>query len=123
MLSVAILCAPATPPGHAVAAGVSRSPVPHLPTSGAGDIEVTVVGEALLTHLCVAAARPGGVAYLVVCRHAVDHRAAQRVRYHRQVIRMVIQPLTLQVFVPGLRFSLVARTLYLKYVLYLKHLE
>lgn len=71
------------------------------PRLSADDIQVTVVGEALFGHQRYAAARPGGVAYLFVRRHAVDHRAAQRVRYHRQVIRMVIQPLALQVFIPG----------------------
>ena len=47
------------------------------PRLAAGDVEVAVVGEALLAHQGTAAARSGGVAYLVVCRHAVDHRPAQ----------------------------------------------
>ncbi|MBJ8735731.1 hypothetical protein [Citrobacter amalonaticus] len=76
----------------------------HLvhPRLAAGDVEVAVVREALLAHLGTAAARPGGMAYLVIRRHAVDHRPAQRVRYHRQVIGFVVQPLALQVCVPGL---------------------
>lgn len=51
------------------------------------------------------------MAYLVVRCHAVDHRPAQRVRYHRQVIRMVVQPLALQVFILRLRLCLASRTL------------
>ena len=76
----------------------------HLvhPRLAAADVEVAVVREALLAHQGTAAARPGGMAYLVIRRHAVDHRPAQRVRYHCQVIGFVVQPLTLQVFVPGL---------------------
>ncbi|EQB7867040.1 hypothetical protein ACYUAC_002639 [Citrobacter amalonaticus] len=76
----------------------------HLvhPRLAAGDVEITVVREALLAHQGTAAARPGGMAYLVVRRHAVDHRPAQRVRYHRQIVGFVIQPLALQVLVPGL---------------------
>ena len=76
----------------------------HLvhPRLAAGDVEVTVVSEALLAHQGTAAARPGGMAYLVVRRHAVDHRSAQRVRYHRQIVGFVVQPLALQVLVPDL---------------------
>ncbi len=46
----------------------------HLvhPRLAAGDVEVAVVSEALLAHQGTAAARPGGMAYLVIRRHAVD---------------------------------------------------
>ena len=85
----------------------------HLihPGLAARDTEVSVVSETLLTHWYAAAAGPGGMAYLVVCRHAVDHRSAQRVRYHRQVVRFVIQPLAVQgVIAPVVRILFVQVT-------------
>lgn len=85
----------------------------HLihPGLAAGDIKILVVSKALFLHGDVTAAGPGGVAYLVVCRHAVDHRSAQRVRYHRQVVRFVIQPLAVQgVIAPVVRILFVQVT-------------
>ena len=45
------------------------------------------------------------MAYLVIGGHAVEGRTAQRVRYHRQVVRVVVQPLALQAFVAGVRLG------------------
>lgn len=66
------------------------------PGLAAGDIEVFVVSETLLAHWYAAAAGPGGVAYLVACRHAVDHRPPLGISNHCQVVRFVIQPLAVQ---------------------------
>ena len=81
----------------------------HLiyPGLAAGDIEVSVVSEALFPHGDVAAAGPGGMAYLVVCRQAVDHRSPSGVGNHRQVVVFIVQPLALQgVVTPVVRIQL-----------------
>lgn len=73
---------------------------PRLTT---GKIEIFVIGETFVKHRRGAAADPGGVAYLIVRRHGVDGGAAQRVGYHCQVVRLVIQQLALQTFVAPVR--------------------
>ncbi|EFE05996.1 hypothetical protein CIT292_10975 [Citrobacter youngae ATCC 29220] len=47
------------------------------PGLAAGDVQVFVISEMLFLHQSVAAVCPGGLVYLVVRRHAVDHRPAQ----------------------------------------------
>lgn len=81
------------------------------PGLAAGDIEVSVVSETLLAHWYAAAAGPSGVAYLVVCRETVDHSSPQGIGNHRQVVRFVIQPLTVQgVIAPVVRILFVQVT-------------
>ena len=85
----------------------------HLihPGLAAGDIKILVVSKALFPHGDVTAAGPGGVAYLVVCREAVDHCSPVRIGNHRQVVRFVIQPLAVQgVVAPVVRILFVQVT-------------
>ncbi|WP_174349015.1 hypothetical protein, partial [Lelliottia aquatilis] len=63
------------------------------PGLAAGDVEVFVVGEALLAYRGGAAAGPGGVAYLVVRRQGVNGGAAQRVGYGRRAADRRMAPL------------------------------
>ncbi len=82
----------------------------------AGDVQVFIVSEQLLAQRKLAGiTRPGGVAYLVVCRDGVEHGAAQRVGDCGQVIRFVVKPFPLQAFISLMRPGLVVPGILLRW--------
>lgn len=69
----------------------------HLvhPSLAVGNVEVFVVSEAFFAQGHTAATDQGGMAYSVVRRHAVNCGATQGIGNYGQVVRFVVQPLTL----------------------------
>ena len=101
--------------------GLMRFAFHHFihPRLAAGDVQVLVVGESFFTHRHLAAARPGGVVNLVVCRQAVNHRSPMRIGNHCQVVSFVVQPLAAQGVVTAvvrIQFFLVAGLLFCQHL-------